>query len=103
MLRLMPNVRQTAALVAPSSERHRDRGEFLGVDGGRATAMASATTRRREPGLDPLLDQGPFELSQRAKNVEQELALRRGGVHLLGQRTKGDTARLEVGHSGEEI
>ena len=42
-------------------------------------------------------------MSQRAENVEQELAVRRGGIHLLGQRTKGDTALLEVRHSGEEM
>jgi hypothetical protein len=35
--------------------------------------------------------------------VNQELALRRGGIHLLGQRTKGDTASLVVGHGGEEM
>ena len=65
--------------------------------------MAPATLCRGEPGLDPLPDQGPFELSERPKNVEQELALRRGGIHLLGQRTKGDTALLEIGHRGEEM
>jgi hypothetical protein len=25
------------------------------------------------------------------------------GIHLLGQRAKGDTAVLEIGHSGEEM
>ena len=35
--------------------------------------------------------------------MEQELALRGGGVHLLGQRTKGDPALLEFVHSGQQM
>jgi hypothetical protein len=45
----------------------RHRGKFFGADGGGPTAMASATTRRGKSGLDSFLDQGPFELGQRAK------------------------------------
>ena len=84
-------------------ERCRYRRKFLRVDGGGPTAMASATPCRSKSSLDSFLNQGPFELRKRAKNVEQELALRRGGIHLLGQRTKGDAAVLESGHCGEEM
>jgi hypothetical protein len=35
--------------------------------------------------------------------VKQKLALWRGGIHLFGQRTKGDTALLEVSYRGEEM
>src|ERR1019366_4644803 len=84
-------------------ERRCHRGEFLGVNGGGTAAMAPATSCRGKSGLDPFLDQGPFELSERPKNVEQKLALWRGGIHLLGQRTKGDTALPEIGYRGEEM
>lgn len=56
--------------------------------------MAPAPPRRSESGLDPLLDQRPLELGEGAENVEQELALRGGRVHLLGQRAEGDAAAL---------
>ena len=92
MLRLMPNVRQTAALVAPPSSAAMTAASFSVSIGNRSTAMTSAAACRGEPGLHPLLDQRPFELRQRAEYVEQELALRRRGVHLLGQRAKGDAA-----------
>ena len=65
--------------------------------------MATAPPRRGKPSLDSFLDQGPFELRKRAKNVEQELTLRRGGIHMLGQRTKGNATVLESGHRGEEM
>ena len=65
--------------------------------------MAAATARRGKPGLHPLLDQGPLELRERAEYVEQQLALRRGGVHLLGQRPEGDAPRLEVSHRGQQM
>src|ERR1700676_4017072 len=84
-------------------ERRRHRGEFLGVNGGGTAAMASASPCRGKSGLDPFLDEGPFELSERPKNVKQKLALWRSGIHLFGQRTKGDTALLEVSYRGEEM
>ena len=103
VLRLMPKVRQTAALVAPPSSAAVTAASF-------SASMAAGRPPRRprrraaaSPALDPLLDQRPLELGQRAENVEQELTLRRGGVHLLGQRTEGDAARLEIGHRGEEV
>src|SRR5580698_8304113 len=79
-------------------ERRHHRGEFLGVNGGGTAAMASAPPCRGKSGLDPFLDQRPFELSERAKNVEQKLTLWRGRIHLFGQRTKGDTALLEISY-----
>ncbi len=35
--------------------------------------------------------------------MKQELALRRGGVHQLSQRTEANAARLEIGHRREEM
>ena len=75
MLRLMPNVRQTAALVAPASTRDH-RSKLFGIDSSRPPAATPATARRSEAGLNALLDQRPFELRQCTEDVEQELALR---------------------------
>jgi hypothetical protein len=90
-------------LGGPVLERRRHRGELLGVDTGGAAAMPTATPCRGQSGLDPFLDQRAFELRERPENVEQQLALRRGGIHLLGQRTKGDATLLQIGHRGQQM
>ena len=84
-------------------ERRDHRGELLGIDRDGTAAPTAATARGREPGLYALLDQRPLELRQRAEDMEQELALRRGGVHLLGERTERDAALLEVVHRGQQM
>jgi hypothetical protein len=56
-----------------------------------------------EAGLNALLDQRPFELRQCTEDVEQEFALRRGGVHLLSERAEGDAAFLEARYRGQEM
>jgi hypothetical protein len=53
--------------------------------------------------LNPLLDERPFKLRQRAEHMKEELALRSRGVHLLGERTKADAARLEIGHRRKQV
>ena len=99
----MPNVRQTAAFVAPLSSAVITAAEFLGIDREGTPAPTPATARGRKSGLHPFLDQRPFELRQRAEDMEQKLTLRRRGVHLLGQRTERDAALLEVGYRGQEV
>src|SRR3546814_472886 len=46
---------------------------------------------------DPLPRQRSLVLGERAEQREQQLAMRRGGIHLFGQRPEGDAAFLEVG------
>jgi hypothetical protein len=75
--------------------------EFLGINSRGSPAMAPTTTSLGEAGLDAFLDQRPFKLRERTENMEQELALRRRCVHLLGERTEGDAAFLEVSDRGE--
>ena len=65
--------------------------------------MPTAMPCRGQSGLNPFLDQRAFELRERPENVEQQLALRRGGIHLFGKRTKGDAALLQIGHRGEQM
>jgi len=84
-------------------EGHDHCGEFFAIDAGRSATMAAAPPCCGKSGMNTLLDQGSFELRERAKNVEQEFALRCGGVHLLGQRPKSDTSLFEVSHSGEKM
>ena len=52
---------------------------------GRAPTAPATTPGSGEAGYDPFLRQGSLELCQGAEDMEQELALRRGGIHLLGQ------------------
>src|SRR3546814_19347371 len=44
---------------------------------------------------DPLPRQRSLVLGERAEQREQRLAMRRGGIHLFGQRPEGDAAFLE--------
>jgi hypothetical protein len=42
-------------------------------------------------------------LSKGAKYREQQLTMRRCGIHLFGERTESDTALLQVGDDGKEV
>lgn len=55
------------------------------------------------PGHHPLAGRRPLELRQGAEDRKQQLAVRRGGIHLLAQRAKRDTALLEILDDGEEV
>jgi hypothetical protein len=101
VLRLIPNVRQTAALEAPPSSAEVTAASFsASIVVGRPSP---ATPRGGQPSLNPLLDERPFKLRQRAEHMKEELALRSRGVHLLGERTKADAARLEIGHRRKQV
>ena len=84
-------------------ERRDHRRKLLGVDRRRAPTPAAATPGGGEAGSDPFLRQGPLELRQGAEDMKQNLPLRRGGIHLLGQRTKGNATVLESGPCDEEM
>ena len=103
MLRLTPNVRQAAALVAPASNAAITAASFSASTAAGRPPRTPTTPRGREAGLNAFLDQRPFELRQCTEDVEQELALRRRGVHQLGERTEGDAAFLEVRYCGQEM
>src|SRR5690242_4885599 len=90
-------------LAGAAIEGGHDRGQLLGSDCGGAAASATAPPCGRQPSLDPLLDQRPYELRQSPEDVEQELTLWGGGVDLLGQGAEGDARVLEAGHRGEEM
>ncbi len=57
-------------------EGGRHRPEFLGIDRHGAASPATATGCCSKPGLHALLDQRPFELRERAEDVEHQLPLR---------------------------
>ena len=69
-----------------------------GLDGGEyvldGTDVLGREGRRGKPGLHALLDQRPFELGERAEDVEHQLSLRSRGVHLLGQAAERDARAL---------
>src|SRR3546814_5782416 len=52
---------------------------------------------------DPLPRQRSLVLGERAEQREQQLAMRRGGIHLFRQRPEGDAAFLEVGDDRQQV
>src|SRR3954454_7593219 len=66
-------------------KRRDHRGKLLGIDCDRASTSPAAALGSSKASSDSFLGQGTLELSQGAEDMEQELALRGGGVHLLGQ------------------
>lgn len=88
LVELLPSRAAQFGIVGIQRRDYCDK--LFGVDSSRPPAAATTTTSRREAGLNALLDQRPFELRQCTEDVEQEFALRRGGVHLLGERAEGD-------------
>jgi hypothetical protein len=82
VLRRMPKVRQTAALVAPLSSAVITALSFSASMATGRPPRRLAAAYGREPRLHTLLDQRPFELRKRPEDVEQEITLRRGGIDL---------------------
>lgn len=102
MLRLMPNVRQAAAFVAPAFSAATTAPSFSAARR-RPAAAAPAAASCRKPRLHTLLDQRALELGESAADLEQEFPLRRSCIHLLCQRPKGDAPRLEIRHRGQQM
>ena len=91
------------SLGGPAVKRRGHGGQLLRVDRHGTTATPPATTRGGQHSLNPFLDERPFELRQRAENMKEEFALRRRGIHLLGERTKADAARPEITHRPNQV
>ena len=72
-------------LGGPAIKGRNHRRELLRIDGRRAASSSPAPLGGGNASLHPLLGQGSLELCQRAKDVEQKLALRGSGVHPLGE------------------
>src|ERR1700729_4080809 len=92
VVRLMPNVRQAAALVAPVSNAAITAASFSASTAAGRPPRRPRTARRSKAGLNALLEQRPFELYECTENAEQEFTLWRRCVHLLSERAEGDAA-----------
>ena len=92
-----------SSLGGAAVKRRSHLDKLLGVDCGGTAAAAPAATRGGEPGLNPRLNQRPLELGKRPENMKQKLALRRGCIHLLGERAEADAARLQIGDGRNEV
>jgi hypothetical protein len=103
VLRLMPKVWQNRGLGRAAVERHHHCRQLFAVDRDRAPTSSAAAPGRCEACPNPLLDQGPLELRQGTEDMEQEFALRRGGVHLFGERPKRDPTFLEAVYCREQV
>jgi hypothetical protein len=79
-------------LAGSAIERRYHGGKLLRINGNGAPPAAAS---RGKASLHPFLDQRPLELTKRTENVEQQLALWRGRVDLLSQRSECDAALLE--------
>ena len=75
MLRAIPKTPADSRLAGPAIESRNDRLQFLRRNGCGAAATPAAPTRCRKSGLNPFVDQGTFELRQRAEDMEKKLAL----------------------------
>jgi hypothetical protein len=83
-------------------ERRDHRRKLFAIDRG---GTPTPPTRRRAAARPALTRSWVSDRSNcaRHRNMEQELALRRGGVHLLGERTECDPAFLEVVDRGQQV
>ena len=103
VLRLIPKVRQTAALVAPPSSAATTAAIFSASI---ATGRPPRRPRRRaaaRPALTRSWVNDRSNCAKRPEDMEQEFALRGGGVHLLGQRAERHTAFLEAVHCRQQV
>jgi hypothetical protein len=106
-------VDQCAALDAESAanrglgrtavEGRDHRRKLFGIDRDRAPTSPAAAPGCREANPNPLLGQRPLELRQSTEDMKQELALRCGGVHLLGERSERDPTLLETVYRREQV
>ncbi len=60
-------------------------------------------SRPREPGPDPIADQGPLELADRGHYVEDQLPSGGGGVDVFLDRDEGDPAAAQVFEALHEL
>ena len=91
--------RAAAAVIAPAWPKH----SRLFDNGNGAPSAPPAAASRGKASLHPFLDQRPLELCKRTENVEQQLALWRGRVDLLSQRSECDAALLEPCYRVQEM
>lgn len=90
MSHLIPNGVHSPPLarLMRADRRIQDGGDLLDhlvIDRRRATALAVPTFRRGQPRYDPLTRQGAPILHDRAKEREEQCAMRPGRIHLFGQ------------------
>ena len=77
--------------LAGSTFECRDYGfQLFGIHGSRTTTVSPPPFGRGDACSDPFLCQGPFVLGERPKNVEEQLAMECGSVHLLDERSETD-------------
>ena len=67
---------------------------FFAIQGVWPAAMPSSAFSRANASLYPFLDHCPLVLGERPKELEQQLTVRCGSIHLLGQRAERDALLL---------
>src|SRR5690242_2814880 len=90
-------------LGGTSLESRNDGLQLFALDNRGAAAAAATSSSSGKPGLHALACQGALVLGQCTEDMKQKLAMRRGRVHALGQRAKGDAGLTQTGDDGEQM
>src|SRR6266508_1865377 len=77
--------------------------DFGGRHARRTAPSSAAGSGRRQPGERALPNEIALELGQGAKDMEDELAARRGGIDVFLQTAEADVAPLELGDGVDEM
>src|SRR5215210_4002646 len=90
-------------LAGAAVERRHDLVNRFWVDRRWPPSSAPAPSRRGQPRIDPLPDQGPLVLGKRPEEIVEELAMRGRGVDALRQRAERDSPPLQVIQDANEV
>jgi hypothetical protein len=104
VLRATPKDRETAALLVPASRAVNDGLELIRTNRRRpATAPTTPSSAAGKASPYPLLGERPLELGERSENTEEEFAMRRSRVHLLGERAERDVSVPQAGDDRQQM
>ncbi len=81
----------------------RDALVATGVDHRRAATLASPAFGSSQSRHHPFARERTLILCQCTEQREQQFAVRRGRIHLLGQRPERDAARLQIGDDRQQV
>ena len=103
VVRLTPNVRQAAALDMPPSSAARMAVSFSSEMARGRPPRRPRVSAARSPAMTRSRIRARSYCARGAEDCEEKLALRRGGVHVFGERSEGDAALPQLPDDGEEV
>ena len=103
VLRATPKDRETAALLVPASRAVNDGLELIRTNRRRPATAPTTPSSGGKASPYPLLGERPLELGERSENTEEEFAMRRSRVHLLGERAERDVSVPQAGDDRQQM